>query len=118
MSTATQSTHAFNQDQCDAFADRMVGMLNEAALSMMVSIGHRTGLFDTMATLPASTSQQIADETELYERYVREWLGGMVTGRLVNYDPDSKTYHLPAEHARWLTRQHEVLPLCDCTVSL
>ena len=106
MSRATQSTPAFDQNQSDAFADRMVGMLNESALSMMVSIGHRTGLFDTMATLPASTSQQIADETGLYERYVREWLGGMATGRLVNYDPDSNTYHLPAEHARWLTRQH------------
>jgi 2-polyprenyl-3-methyl-5-hydroxy-6-metoxy-1,4-benzoquinol methylase len=106
MSTATQSAPTFDQNQSDAFADRMVGMLNEAALSMMVSVGHRTGLFDAMSTLPASTSLQIAEETGLQERYVREWLGAMATGRFVNYDPDAKTYHLPAEHARWLTRQH------------
>ena len=47
MSTTTQSIPTFDQNQSDAFADRMVGMLNESALSMMVSIGHRTGLFDT-----------------------------------------------------------------------
>lgn len=83
-----------------------MGMLNEAALSMMVSVGHRTGLFDAMAEIPASGSQRIAEETGLNERYVREWLGAMVTGRIVNYDPNSRTYHLPAEHARWLTRTH------------
>jgi len=39
------------------FAERMVTMANEAMLALMVSIGHRTGLFDVMAGLPAATSQ-------------------------------------------------------------
>jgi 2-polyprenyl-3-methyl-5-hydroxy-6-metoxy-1,4-benzoquinol methylase len=103
--TATQSKSEFDQSRSDAFADRLVGMLNEATLSMMISIGHRTELFDTMATLPASTSQQIADAAGLQERYVREWLDAMVTGRIVEYDAQTKTYHLPAEHACSLTRE-------------
>ena len=41
----------------------------------MTSIGHQTGLFDTMAGLPPSTSEQIAEAAGLHERYVREWLG-------------------------------------------
>ena len=49
----------------------------------MTSIGHRTGLFDTMAGLPPSTSEQIASAASLNDRYVREWLGGMGVGRLV-----------------------------------
>ena len=28
----------------------------------------------------------------LNERYVREWLGGVVTGRIVDYDPAAQTY--------------------------
>ena len=36
------------------FATRMVHMLNEAGLALMVSVGHRTGLFDVMATMPAA----------------------------------------------------------------
>jgi 2-polyprenyl-3-methyl-5-hydroxy-6-metoxy-1,4-benzoquinol methylase len=103
---ATNVSSNFHQQRSEAFAERMVGMLNEASLSMMISIGHRTGLFDTMASLAPSTSQQIADESGLQERYVREWLGAMVTGSIVNYEPQERTYQLPAEHARWLTRQH------------
>lgn len=104
--TSLQATVEFDQNQSDAFADRMVAMLNEATLSMMISIGHRTGLFDVMDTLSPSTSQQIAVKAGLQERYVREWLGAMATGRVVSYDPHTESYHLPAEHARWLTRQY------------
>ena len=45
----------------DDFAARMVGVLNEASLALMISIGHQVGLFDAMAALPASTADQIAD---------------------------------------------------------
>ena len=34
------------------FADRMLAAMNEAALALMVSVGHRTGLFDVMAAMP------------------------------------------------------------------
>ena len=98
------NTYILDQSKADAFADRMLNILNEGALALMSSIGHRTRLFDVMSGLPPSTSQQIADAAELNERYVREWLGAMVTGRIVEYDPDSSTYHLPAEHAAFLTR--------------
>jgi 2-polyprenyl-3-methyl-5-hydroxy-6-metoxy-1,4-benzoquinol methylase len=93
-----------NEVQSTAFADRLTEILGHGALHLMIGIGHRTRLFDTMAELPPSTSQQIAKAAELNERYVREWLGAMVTGRIVNYDPDEKTYELPAEHAALLTR--------------
>jgi len=90
--------------RADAFADRMVGMLNEASIALMASIGHRTGLFDAMADLPPSTSHTIAEKAGLHERYVREWLGAMTTGRVVEHDPEAGTYYLPPEHAACLTR--------------
>jgi SAM-dependent methyltransferase len=86
------------------FAKRMIRMLNEAMLALMVSVGHRTGLFDAMATMPAATSADIASRAELDERYVREWLGAMTTGRIVNHDDATGTYSLPADHAAWLVR--------------
>jgi 2-polyprenyl-3-methyl-5-hydroxy-6-metoxy-1,4-benzoquinol methylase len=98
------TTQTFDPTKADAFAARMLDILNSSAISLMTSIGHRTELFDTMAELPPSTSQQIADAAGLNERYVREWLGAMVTGRFVDYDPIDKTYSLPAEHAAFLTR--------------
>lgn len=98
------TTQPFAQTQAEAFAERVLGILNSGALALMTSIGHRTELFDTMAELPPSTSQQIADAAGLNERYVREWLGAMVTGHFVAYNPTDKTYALPAEHAAFLTR--------------
>ncbi len=93
-----------SEAQTAAFADRLVEILSHGALHMMIGIGHRTGLFDTIAELPPSTSKHIAEAAVLNERYVREWLGAMVTGRIVNYDPVDRTYELPAGHAALLTR--------------
>jgi SAM-dependent methyltransferase len=100
----TTTTDDFDQATAEAFAGRMIEMLNGAALALMTSIGHQTGLFDTLAGRPPATSRQIAAAAGLNERYVREWLGAMVTGRIVAYDPTDQTYRLPAEHAAWLTR--------------
>lgn len=95
----------FSEGKSKAFSEKMLDMLNHGALSLMVSIGHRTGLFDTMNRLAPASSEQIAVSAGLNERYVREWLGAMVTGRIVEYDPVRTTYSLPPEHAKWLTRQ-------------
>lgn len=86
-----------------AFAARVVEVLNDASLALFTSVGHQTGLFDTMSTLPPATSRDIAGAAGLDERYVREWLGGMVVGGFVEYDPGTATYRLPPEHAASLT---------------
>jgi SAM-dependent methyltransferase len=86
------------------FAERMNRMQNEASLALMVSVGHRTGLFDVMAQMPAATSTEIASRASLHERYVREWLAAMASGRIVEYDGGAGTYALPAGHAALLTR--------------
>ncbi|MFC9330107.1 class I SAM-dependent methyltransferase [Kitasatospora sp. NPDC057015] len=93
-----------DQAKQEAFAGRMVQVLNDACLALMCSLGHQGGLFDTMAGLPPSTSEEIAAATGLQERYVREWLGAMVVGAMVEYEPGARTYRLPAEHAASLTR--------------
>ena len=88
----------------DAFAGKMVGILNGAVLALMTSIGRQTGLFEAMAALPPATSEAIAAAARLDERYVREWLGAMVTGGIVEFDASRRTYVLPPEHAAVLTR--------------
>ena len=99
-----QSERYIDQAKSEAFAEQMLSILNHGALSLMISIGHKTHLFDTLSSMAPSTSEQIAISTGLNERYVREWLAAMVTGRVIEYDPAQGTYHLPAEYAAWLTR--------------
>ncbi len=89
----------------EQFAERMMTILNHGALNLMISIGYRTGLFDVMSELSASTSEEIAKAAGLNERYVREWLGAMVTGGIIDHYHEKKSYSLPEEHAVWLTRK-------------
>jgi len=104
MSVAEARIQPFDQGAAEAFASRMAQIIDSGAAAIMMSIGHRTGLFDLMATLPAATSAQIAARAELSERYVREWLAALVTSGIVEYDAARRTYRLPAEHAACLTR--------------
>ena len=76
--------------------------LTGGALTMLISLGYRTGLFEAAAAGPA-TSGALADRAGLQERYVREWLGAMVTGGFFRYDRATGEYTLPAERARFLT---------------
>lgn len=94
----------FDSGKSEAFAGRMMSMLNDGALAIMTSIGHRAGLFDAMAEIPPSTSDQVAAAAGLHARYVREWLDAMTTGGIVEHDPEHRTYRLAPEHAAWLTR--------------
>jgi len=95
----------FNEARSEEFCGKMLEILNHGALTTMISVGHRTGLFDSMSGLEPSGYEAIARHAGLNERYVKEWLGAMVTGGLVEYDPERKTYYLPREHAAWLTRK-------------
>ncbi len=99
--TSALETPAINGN---AFAERMLKAVNDGTLMLMISIGHRTGLFDSLAEMPPATSEQIAEHTKLNERYVREWLGAMVTSGIMVYHPGTRQYHLPKEHAACLTR--------------
>jgi 2-polyprenyl-3-methyl-5-hydroxy-6-metoxy-1,4-benzoquinol methylase len=94
----------FDADKAETFAENVLQTLNRGALALMISLGHRAELFDAMAEMPPTGSEGIARRARLDERYVREWLGAMVTGGIVDYEPVSGRYSLPPEHAAWLTR--------------
>ena len=86
------------------FEDYMLDVMNKAATALMLSVGHRTKLFDSMYDCTSMTSQQLAEKSNLNERYVREWLGAMVTGKIVDYNHTNHTYSLSEEKAKLLSR--------------
>jgi len=98
------TTTELDAAKVEAFGGKMTEILNGASASLMISIGHRVGLFDTMAGLPPSTTTEVAAAAGLNERYVREWLGSMTTAGIVEYDGGLATYFLPPEHAAMTTR--------------
>lgn len=97
--TRAQTSQA---DKGAEFGSRLREIYTGAALTFMIAVGYQTGLFETAAT-GAGTSEELAERAHLEERYVREWLGAMASSGIVVYDPATKKYTLPADHARFLT---------------
>ncbi len=86
--------------QARQFAGKLLNIYTGSVLTSLIDIGYQTGLFE-VAEEPG-TSQEISQRAGLNERYVREWLGAMVTGGIFTYDPAAMAYSLPAEHAVFL----------------
>jgi len=98
--TATETE--LDPQKMQACASHVRSIYAGAMLNYMIDIGHRTGLLAAAAQGPG-TSEELAARAGLTERYVREWLGAMVTGNVFDYEPHTKTYTLPAEAAAVLT---------------
>jgi 2-polyprenyl-3-methyl-5-hydroxy-6-metoxy-1,4-benzoquinol methylase len=88
----------------DVYAYRIARTLNNGFIALMISVGHRTGLFDVMASVPPSTSGEIAAAAGLAERYVREWLAAMTSAHIIDHDARTSTYYLHIEYAAVLSR--------------
>lgn len=103
-----------NPSKIEAFGSRMLTLLNNGATALLVSIGYKTGLFETLAALPPVTSSELAAACGLHERYVREWLAAMYVSRIVDLEKQDnednlakerrdRVYYLPPEKAAFLT---------------
>lgn len=101
---ARAKAEEFNDAAAEAFAERMLDALNEAVSALLISVGHRTKLFDGMAKIHPATAAEIARATRLDSRYVREWLGAMASCGVIEHYPAMGTYYLSSEHAASLTR--------------
>jgi 2-polyprenyl-3-methyl-5-hydroxy-6-metoxy-1,4-benzoquinol methylase len=100
MTTTAAST--LDEGRIEQFMQQTFGSYIGGMVTLMIDVGYRTGLFEAAAAGPA-TSEDLASRAGLQERYVREWLGAMVTSGIFEYDPASGTYTLPIEHAVCLT---------------
>lgn len=96
------TTAAVDRDRAEQFLEQLVGFYSGGLLALMIDVGDRTGLFAAAAEGPASAAE-LAKRAGLNERYVREWLGAMVTGGIFDYDSDAETYSLPSWRAACLT---------------
>ena len=75
------------KSKTEQFSERTLQIINHAALALMMSIGHRTRpVRHDGGPAARRSAAQIATPAQLNERYVREWLGAMVTGGIVEYD--------------------------------
>jgi ubiquinone/menaquinone biosynthesis C-methylase UbiE len=91
-----------NPDLVKQFAGKLLNIYTGGVLTKLIDIGYEVGLFEASKQGPA-TNDELSERAGLNERYVREWLGTMTTSGIYSYDPETKRYTLPEEHAALLT---------------
>jgi 2-polyprenyl-3-methyl-5-hydroxy-6-metoxy-1,4-benzoquinol methylase len=93
----------------DNFSQRLVTILNHGALNLALGIGYSHGIFDTMDERDRSlTLDELSSATGLDARYLKEWLGIMVTGGIVELSETGAGedgFSLPRDHADLLCRR-------------
>ena len=90
----------------EEFVGKVVEQISGTMTTLLGAVGDRLGLFKNLAEQGPATSAELASRTNLNERYLREWLGGMATAGYLNYDGTKKRFTLPAEHAAVLAQEN------------
>jgi ubiquinone/menaquinone biosynthesis C-methylase UbiE len=93
------STPVIDPSKLEAFVMRAVGDLSAAYGGVMVSLGHKLGLYKALAGAGPLSAKELAARAGCAGRYVREWLNSQAAGGYVDYHPVSDTYELTAEQA-------------------
>jgi SAM-dependent methyltransferase len=91
------------------FSSRMVNILNYGALNVAIGLGYKAGLFEALdaADKPLTPGELAAQAGNLNARVVREWLGIVVSGDIVEVVESEE-----GEEERFLLPKHRGAFLC------
>lgn len=90
---------SIDQQTLNKFMERAINDLAASYGGVMVSLGHRLGLYKAMAGAGPLSAREVAKRAGCAERYVLEWLNSQAAGGYVRYHAASETYELPPEQA-------------------
>lgn len=94
-----------DKDRVKTFSQRIFKDMAGAMTAGFCYLGHKTGLFKTMANQGPLTLEQVVQYSGLQSRYVEEWLKGMACSGYLDYDSTEDIYNLPNEHAYLLASE-------------
>jgi SAM-dependent methyltransferase len=110
-----------DETKLEAFVGQVLGDLAACYGGVMVSLGDRLGLYDTLNGAGPLSSAEVAERSGCAERYVREWLNSQVAAGYIEYDPETERYTLPPEHAAVLSDRESpalVIPAFNVPASM
>jgi SAM-dependent methyltransferase len=91
-----------DRSKVDAFVDTFVGFAAGATTIGVLAVADRTGLSSHLGKTGGGTAAEIAEGAGLDLRYVEEILAGLAAAGVVDYQPSTRVFHLPPEHALFI----------------
>lgn len=101
----TKVNTQIDQQKMEAFAERILAEVNSTMSTFTMYLGHKLGLYQTLAEAGPVTSEELARKTGYVERYLKEWLSAQTAGGYVEYNAATRRFSLPPEHAATLVDQ-------------
>ena len=88
-----------NQDKLEELQGKVITDVAGSMGLLLAYVGDQLDLYSALAEISPATSQELADNTGVNERYVREWLAANATGGYINYDAASGSFSMTPEQA-------------------
>ncbi len=110
-----------DEKKLGAFVQQALGDLAAGFGGVMVSLGHKSGLYRAMRDAGPLGAAELAERAGCAERYVREWLNSQAAGGYVTYDAQRDAYELPPEQAMVLADEESpvfIPPAWDVPASI
>ncbi len=86
-----------DNSKMDQFLGKMVSEMGAASSAALVLLGDKLGLYKALSSNGALTAVELAERTNTFERYVREWLAAQAAAGYVEYDSAGETFSMTPE---------------------
>jgi len=88
-----------DEQKLEELQGKVIGDVAGSMGLLLAYMGDRLDLYSALAEISPATSQELASNTGLTERYVREWLSANTAGGYINYEPASGKFSMTPEQA-------------------
>lgn len=92
-------TTSIDEQKLNEFVEHAFYDLSAGYMGVMLSLGHKLGLYRLLAGAGPLGSTELATRAGCDPRYVREWLNSQVAGGYLEYHPESECYEMTPEQA-------------------
>jgi len=86
-----------DQQKLEAYVQKVMGNITAGMTTVISAVGDKLGLYQAIHKLHSTTSEELARETSLSERWLREWLRHQACAGLIEYEADSDRFSLSPE---------------------
>ena len=100
----------FDETRLNDLIGKVIGDVAGALSLYMAYLGDQAGVFSALDGAGRLTLDELAAETGLNPKYLREWLGSVSAAGYVNFHADDETFSITPEQALVFTREGQ--PAC------
>jgi SAM-dependent methyltransferase len=102
------SVQTIDETKLEALQGKVMADVGGAIGVLMAYLGDQAGVYKVLEEIGTCTHEELAQESALDPRYLREWLSANAAAGYIDYDGNSDTFSLTPEQAAIFAHEGEV----------